>query len=80
MVANLLNMHDLPYLTEQEADTVCLFGGGEKCCKYLVMGGGGLQCCKHDMGLKISIDSRRDMVAKGDNCPGKRSQSSPFDW
>lgn len=67
---------DLPYLTEQEADTICLFGGGERCCRYLVMGAGGLQCAKHDFGLRMTLDARKDMVAKGDNCEGKHGEGT----
>jgi hypothetical protein len=60
-------------LSEHTADTVCLRGKGEKCCRYLGMGPGGLRCMKLDPSLKALLDARvaqGTMGAKGDNCEG----------
>ena len=53
---------------------VCKIGQRAACCKYLVGGVAGLECGKPDLSLRRQIDARTDMSAKGDNCPGVRSQ------
>lgn len=60
-------------LSEETANTVCLRGKGEKCCRYLGMGPGGLRCLKLDAQMKAFLDQRvaqGTMGAKGDNCKG----------
>ena len=48
----------------------CKLGKGAECCKYLLMGPGGWECAKINPRIKVHIDRRSDMNAKGDNCPG----------
>lgn len=48
----------------------CKLGQMADCCKYLMMGAGGWECAKIVPTVKVHIDQRTDMNAKGDNCPG----------
>jgi hypothetical protein len=56
---------------------VCKRGQGKACCRYLAMVGGGWSCEKRSP-LRDVIDRRvahGQMVAKGDNCDGKKSRT-----
>jgi hypothetical protein len=55
---------------------ICKVGKGHACCRYLTMASDGWSCEKHTS-LRETIDRRvlsRQMVARGDNCDGKKSR------
>lgn len=53
--------------------TVCKFGQGASCCKYLVMGKDGFKCMKSSPVNKEHIDSvwNETKISQGDNCEGR---------
>jgi len=60
------------YIPKDHIHKVCLIGGGEKCCAYLVSIIGGIACAKgtqgaYDIELELAKGTR---TAKGDNCRG----------
>ena len=59
----------MPFSVEVAKDT-CKLGSGEECCKYLLLGPDGFECAKTDEKMKLTIDLRDNMVAKGDCCEG----------
>lgn len=50
---------------------ICKAGQGAACCRYLAASAEGIICLKLDS-LKPTIDARTDMIAKSDNCDGKK--------
>lgn len=71
-------MSDLPVLTDDHVDKVCLPGKGVRTCRYLtVMGGAGWNCAKFRYDLAGIIDQRvaqGTMVARGNNCEGRTNR------
>lgn len=56
------------------AKTVCKFGEGAACCRYLMGGPNGVECAKLQPPYKAMIDERvaeGSFTARADNCPGK---------
>jgi len=55
--------------------SVCLYGKGEKTCRYLGIGASGFFCMKKDKFLKNLADVEANRgggtKARGDNCEGK---------
>lgn len=50
--------------------TVCLLGQGATTCRYLSRGLDGWKCEKLNPAMRVYLDTRVDMIARGDNCPG----------
>lgn len=50
-------------------ESICKIGQGKICCKYLVMGIDGFKCAKNTA-LAINLNSKKSMIAQGDNCEG----------
>jgi hypothetical protein len=64
----------LKLLERDEVLNVCKMGQGEACCRYLVCGSKGFECAKHGEFMDY-LDGRvkaGTMVARGDNCEGKK--------
>ena len=61
---------------QQQVETVCLIGQGEKCCRYLTMAPTGWSCEKlSDAGRLLDIRAAAgQMTARGDNCVGLDSR------
>jgi hypothetical protein len=65
---------DLPLLTDEHVNTVCLPGKGMRTCRYLTVISRGWQCAKLMPDLADVINervARETMVARGDNCEGR---------
>jgi hypothetical protein len=61
---------------DEWVESVCRLGQGKACCRYLAMAKSGWSCEKRTA-LREVIDRRVEhsqMVAKGDNCEGKKSR------
>ena len=59
-------------LTQDQVDSLCLFGAGEKCCSFLMNGPGGWACAK-GTDFEALLQARRNagtIRARGDNCAG----------
>lgn len=69
-----IQVDDLPHLTEDHVKEVCRPGSGAETCRYLTMSRG-WSCAKLSAGLRLTLDSREDMVARGDNCEGRTSNA-----
>lgn len=59
-------------VTTEYAKEVCKIGKGADCCRYLTMSPKGWSCEKNSS-LREIINARTDMVAKADNCGGRKS-------
>lgn len=60
-------------ISEDVAKTVCKYGQGHECCRYLGMSSEGWSCLKLTE-LRPYIDKRvesKTMGARGDNCEGR---------
>lgn len=71
-------VEELPPITEEHVNRVCLFGQGPKTCRYLAVGPSGWACMKADGNAASRIDLRvivGEHVAKGDNCDGRSDQT-----
>jgi len=70
------------YIPKDHIHKVCLIGGGEKCCAYLVSIIGGIACAKgtqgaYDIELELAKGTR---TAKGDNCRGSHTKLWSKKW
>lgn len=57
-------------ISDEHLYAVCKLGKMADTCKYLSVTGDGFQCMKLSPSIKLYIDGRTDMHAKGDNCDG----------
>ncbi len=56
-------------ITKEVLHKVCKPGQGAKTCRYVAVSADGFECAKHTI-LRKTIDSKTDMIARGDNCIG----------